>query len=246
MTSLILGVGLGFYAYESNLALIPMKWQTDNQVAKEMKKEASNSQSTPSQRPPKSGWDKIGDFFKSNPVVKEKMQKFWNKTGVDRYVEHIDKYAQAYDRMGVRGKFKDKMDRFMREGVKPIPQKWTTRENLPYFIAGLILVILSFIGKLLLYLQVIDVNRFIKHRKWAPKKISQQTIQWNEMIQGFTTIALSVMAGMYSTPFMDWLAGQEAISYPYPRLGLIIIMMCILLKFLVYFQLVNFNRKLKR
>lgn len=236
VTALILGIGLGFYAYESNLALLPLKWKSDRQVASEIARESRPQEDS-------KGITPFLRFFKENPVVKQRLGDFWKQTGVDRYVDQLDRYTRVYEHMGFRGRFREKLDRFMRGGVEPIPQRWKAKENLPYLIGGLVLVLLSFLVKLLLYLQMLDLNRLLQWKKSASARTVKKYIDWNEMVQGFSTVALSVLAGMYTNPCMEWLAGEEAISYPYPRVGPLLILLCIALKFLLYCGIVNLNRK---
>ncbi|MCS6955695.1 MAG: hypothetical protein NZM44_05000 [Candidatus Calescibacterium sp.] len=229
LTALILGFGFGFYAYESNLALLPLKWQADQKVAKDMTKESSSSQP--------SILDKISSIVKSNPDT----EKFWNTQGLERYTKNIARYDKALQDMGIRGKLKEKVDRFMRQGIEPIPPKWSEPQNRPYVLVGLFVVLLSLLLKILLYMQVIDVNSFLKYHKLRPKSKTRR-IDWHEMINDFTTITLSVMVGLYATPFMDYLAGEQAVSYPYPRVGPIIIAICILIKVLLVLGIMKLNR----
>lgn len=232
MCTLILGIGLGFYAYESNLALLPMQWQSDRQVAKEISKESAPREQS-------GGLDKWFRVFQKDPKAKE----FLALKKVQRVLEHGEKYQQVFDKWGVKGKFRDKLDKFLREGVEPVPKAWKDPANLPYILAGLVIVVLSLAIKILLYLQIIDINRLIKYRKLKPKQTGKKRIEWSEMCQEFTTIALSVMAGMYTNPCLDWLAGEEAVSYPYPRIGPLIILACLLVKFMLYFGIIRFAGK---
>jgi hypothetical protein len=230
--SLILGVGLGFYAYESNLALLPLQWQSDRQVAKEISKE-----SAPREQP--SGWDKLFRVFQKDPKVKE----FLALKKTQRVFEYSDQYQKVLERWGVRGKFRDKVEKFMREGIEPVPKAWKEPKNLPYLIAGLIVVLLSLLLKVMLYAHIIDISRLIKYHKLRARQKGKEQVEWNDILQEVTTIALTVMAGMYTNPCLDWLAGEEAVSYPYPRVGPLIILACLLLKFLLYVGLIRRSRK---
>ena len=232
--TLILGIGIGFYAYSSNLALLPLKWQTDRQVAGQIVVEATPREEQPS------GFNPFGNLFGQNPVIKEQLNRFWDKTGVDRYAQNLEKYTNVYEHMGIRGRFKHKMDQFMRQGVEPIPAAWTAPANRPYLIAGLVILLICFILKIGLYGHILDINAIIKNIR-----ATRQPVEWNEMLQEVTSITLSVMAGVYTDPTMAWLTGEEAISYPYPRLGPALLLGCVLAKFLIYCGILNLNRQVK-
>lgn len=229
-TALVLGLGLGIYAYDSNLALLPMKWQMDREVASEVAKESKPKKEN-------SGWG-IGELLGDNETV----DKYWKVTGANRYVNNIKRYTKAFDKLGIRGELKQKMDRLMRSGVEPVPEKWKDPANRPYLVAFLILFLFCLILKIAIYLSFVDMNRFVKG-----KAMAHNPSQWNDMIQEMAGIVMSTFIGVYMEPGMDYvLGGDKEVGFPYPVAGPITIGVCIFIIVLFRYRWIDLDKRLSR
>ncbi|WP_372369415.1 hypothetical protein [Candidatus Uabimicrobium sp. HlEnr_7] len=236
VTTAILGIFLGFYAYESNLALLPMKWQADRQVGKEV----AGTPTTQKQEP--GFFDKIWKTVsQAEPYIRD--SGFWKKSGAERYVQHAQKYDSALEKAGVKGYLKTKVKRLASGGVDYVPDRWTQKGNLPFLLAALILLALSFIVKWCLYFHIIDFNDWIKRRKLVRKTKKKPPVNWNAITQETASIILGTMIGIYTEPFLDYLAGEANVAYPYPQAGPIIVIVCIAIKVALYMKLISFNKK---
>lgn len=225
VTTIIIGVALGIYAYDSKLALVPLKWSMDKQVGKQVE------QTQPTEKP--SFWDNI---WQNTP---KGVKNFWNEQGADRYLQNLDKYTQVFNDMSIEGGLKNKLDSLMRSGVDTVPDSWKKKENLPYLMALLAAFLASILLKISLYFSWIDLNRVFQKEKKL--RNLRPRANWNELFHETSSILLSAMTGIYTDPFFDTLAGQEA-SFPYPLVGPILILVCILLKIGLYSGLFNLGR----
>lgn len=238
MTTAILGIFLGFYAYESNLALLPMKWQMDRQVGQEV---AGNTTSAPQQKD--SGFfDNVWKAVrKVTPMVRD--TEFWKKSGAERYAQYAQKYDSALEQAGVKGYLKTKVKRLASGGVDYVPDRWTQKGNLPFLLAALILTVLSFIVKWCLYFHIIDFNDWIKRRKLVRKAKKKPPVNWNAIVQETAAITLGVMLGIYTEPFLDYMAGETNVAYPYPSAGPIVVIACVAIKVALHMKIINFNKR---
>ncbi len=226
VTTIIIGVALGIYAYDSKLALVPLKWSMDKQVGEQVSQQAQ-----PTTKP--SFWDNLWQNAPKN------VKNFWREQGADRYLQNLDKYTQVFNDMSIEGGLKNKLDSLMRSGVDTVPDSWKKKENLPYLMALLAAFLASILLKVSLYFSWIDLNRAFQKEKKLPAL--RPRANWNEFSHETSSILLSAMTGVYTDPLFDTLAGQEA-SFPYPMVGPILIIACILLKIGLYSGLFNLGR----
>ncbi len=128
------------------------------------------------------------------------------------------------------------------EGGKPFswswPESWARPENKTFFTSMLVFFLIVAIVKLLLYLRFLDLNSL-------SVKISKKSSRFdvNGILQEIATVILGMTLGIFSSPVTQstWMGLGSREDYPNPIPGAIVILVCLVLKLLLYSKALNFN-----
>lgn len=238
--AVLIGVAMGLYGYESKVALLPLKWETNGNVVTEVAKKKSGQESAPKapEAAPKAkkdnGFNIFGELEKElGQIVEDVGKEFVQATGAENLLKFPEEYSRVFEDLGIRGELKGQVENLIRDGVEPVPKKWTSAENQPFFILAIAILLSSLVVKFAIYLSFLDVNRLKTKIAGTKRKPEKRRVDWNGILQEIGTLGVSVIGGLYLQPALEELMQGEMGSYPYPFLLMAIFVGCISLKMAV-------------
>ena len=193
--SLLIGIGIGLYLYQSNMIFLPEQ--------------------------------ALGPYWKvvtgiGNKAINWGLQQ-------NKEVRSITKIWQQ-----VHGEPPGKP-------IKVIPDSFSEKEKRPYWIAGLIIVIISIMSKLAMYLGFFTWNGLrdsifsIPVGKSPPRKRD-----YNGLVDEILMLSISTILGVLASPILSNLQGH-ATPYPYGGMGMYLLILLLFCKLAMFLTILDFN-----
>lgn len=194
--SILIGIGIGFYAYQSNLVFLPEQ--------------------------------QLGEWWPAVVNV--------GNEAANRGMEESETGRQILRVFRVFSGGSDKRN------VKLVPDSFSEEEKRPYWIAGIIIVVLSVLFKILMYLGIASANS-LRNFLFGKGKGRREVLgkDYNSIIDECIMIALSTVMGVMTEPLWNNIIKGEETPYPYGGLGILCLALLFFIKLLFVLGILDFN-----